>query len=518
MELKELTEKTLSLLEIESTDDMSKRLLEVVKENNTKMYDQFCNLIENDLSVDWLQKIFQYYQADRKEKMQDYTPVTLARFCGKLTEAENEKRVYDLCAGSGALTIQKWNMNHDLNFVCYEYDKNVIPFLLFNLAIRNINALVINGDALQGEVFTRYEVKNGDKYSKVEEKTEVVLYKTANSCISNPPYNMKWRMPPFAQIQPRFCECELPPDSNANYAFVLTALSYATDKVSMILPNGVLTTNNAQEKEIKKYLVEKNLIEAVITCPDKMFEATSIPICILVLNKHKTTTNISFVDMRNTYEVEQREQNGQFGGASHENRTYKKEIKVFTDEQMKNAIESIINHTEIAGFSKTVSIKTIEENDYMLTPSRYIESQETNLKHREYADIVSDLNRIIEEKNGLKLTMNESLAKSIGLYDVFVMFKSSQETNESINEMLKIIDQKIEKENFIFMSKKAGELKFENGSKNSVSTILMSILQMWKQHIMYLNNEENRYLAELRDALLPDLMSGKIDVADTVDE
>ena len=78
--------------------------------------------------------------------------------------------------------------------------------------------------------------------------------------------------------------------------------------------------------------------------------------------------------------------------------------------------------------------------------------------------------------------------------------------------MLKIIDQKIEKENFIFMSKKAGEIKFENGSKDSISTILMSIMQMWKQHIMYLNNEENRYLIELRDALLPDLMSGKIEV------
>ena len=64
------------------------------------------------------------------------------------------------------------------------------------------------------------------------------------------------------------------------------------------------------------------------------------------------------------------------------------------------------------------------------------------------------------------------------------------------------------------MSKKAGELKFENGSKDKVSTILMSILQMWKQHIMYLNNEENRYLIELRDALLPDLMSGKINLND----
>lgn len=514
MELRELTEKTLSLLEIETTDEMSKRLLEVVKEGDAKIYEEFDNMVENNLSVDWMQKIFQYYQADRKGKMQDYTPASLARFCVMLTETENENSVYDLCAGSGALTIQKWNINHDLNFVCYEYDKNVIPFLLFNLAIRNINALVINGDALQGEVYTRYEVKRGERYSTVEEKTDVVLYETPQSCISNPPYNMKWKLPPFAQIQPRFYDCELPPESNANYAFILTALSFAKDKVSMILPNGVLTTNNAQEKEIRKYLIEKNLIDAVIACPDKMFEATNIPICIVVFNKHKTTANISFVDMRNTYKSVKREQNGQFGGASHENRTYKKEVKIFTDEQIQKAIDSILNQLEITEFSKPVSIKTIEENEYILTPSRYIEAEQLELKHREYADIVYDLNRVIEEKNKLRLTVNESLAKSIGLYDVFIMFKNSQEINENMNKMLKIIGKEIEKENFVYMSKKAGELKFENGSKDSISTILISILQMWKQHIMYLNNEENRYLAELRDALLPDLMSGKIDMTD----
>ena len=44
------------------------------------------------------------------------------------------------------------------------------------------------------------------------------------SLVSNPPYNMKWKLPPFAQLQPRFNSCELPPESNANYAFILTAL------------------------------------------------------------------------------------------------------------------------------------------------------------------------------------------------------------------------------------------------------------------------------------------------------
>lgn len=249
-----------------------------------------------------------------------------------------------------------------------------------------------------------------------------------------------------------------------------------------------------------------------------MFESTTIPTCIIVLNKKKKTTHISFIDMRKTYIVEQREQNGQFGGASHENRTYMKDIKVFTYEQMQKAIDSIYNQSDIPEFSKNVSVKTISENDYNLIPSRYIDFQEKALEHREYEKIIDDLNRIIEEKNGLKLTMNESLAKSIGLHDIFLMFKQSEETNRSMNEMISFTGKKIERENFISMSKKAGELKFENGSKDKISTILLSILQMWKQHIMYLNNEENRYLVELRDALLPDLMSGKIEIPDTVNE
>ena len=493
MELKELTSKVIELLNIENPEQISDSLMEIVLNGKTEYFDKFCNMVE-DLSIDWLQKIFQYYLADRKVKMQDYTPVSLAKFVGKLVRTENEHTVYDLCAGSGALTIQKWNLNNELKFVCYEYDKTVIPILLFNLAARNIDAVVVNGDALQDEVFATYLVKKGDKYSSVK-KIENFKPEKTDSCISNPPYNMKWKIPPFAQLQPRFNDCELPPESNANYAFILTALDNCKEKVS-----------------IRKYLIEKNLIESVILCPDKMFEATSIATCLLTLNKKKETTHIAFLDMRKTCDVEQREQNGQFGGASHENRTYKKAVNVFSDEQMENAIDSIINQKSIAEFSKSVPFQTVVENRYTLLPTRYLEFKEEGFAHRDYGEIIDDLNRVINEKNGLKLTMNETLAKSIGLYDIFQMFKQSEETADSMNQMLTFTGKKIEKENFISMTKKAGELKFENGSKNNISTILLSILQMWKQHIMYLNNEENRYLIELRDALLPDLMSGKIDL------
>lgn len=330
--------------------------------------------------------------------------------------------------------------------------------------------------------------------------------------ISNPPYNMKWTLPPFAQIQPRFSECELPPESNANYAFILSALSLTDEKSVFLLPCGVLSTDNKQEKEIRKYLVEKNLIEAVITCPDKMFEATSIPTCIIVLNKKKATTHISFVDMRQTFDIEQREQNGQFGGASHENRTYKKEVKVFTDEQMQKAIDSIVNQSAIPEFSKSVSVQTIAENDYTLIPSRYIEFQEQEYKHREYADIVSDINRITAEKNACKLTINEALAKTLG-FDIS-LYKQDQQQDGGLNDLLKYLEaEPLEKQNYFMVSKNKNEIRFENNSKDILSSVLIMILNTWKQHIYYLNNEENRYLAELRDALLPELMSGKIDIS-----
>ena len=331
-----------------------------------------------------------------------------------------------------------------------------------------------------------------------------------SSLLSNPPYNMKWSLPPFAQIQPRFCDCELPPESNANYAFILTALEKIDRKAAFIMPCGILSTENSQEKEIRKYLVEKNFVDSVITCPDKMFEATSIPTCIIVFDKQKTTAQITLVDMRKTYEVEQREQRGQYGGSSHENRVYKKDVKIFSDENMKKALEAISERKSEPEFCKTVTIEDIKENDYSLIPSRYIEFQKKKKKHREYKDIVSDINRITREKNACKLTINETLAKSLG-FDLG-LYKTDQKDG-GLNELLKKIGaEPLEKQDYFSATKNKNEIKFENRSKDTLSSVLVMILSTWKQHIFYLNQEENRYLAELRDALLPDLLSGKIEV------
>lgn len=328
------------------------------------------------------------------------------------------------------------------------------------------------------------------------------------SLVSNPPYNLKWTAPVFAQMQPRFIGYDVPPNSNANFAFVLTALDWIDEKAAFLLPSGILSADTPSEVEIKKRLIENNLIEAIISLPDKMFESTSIATCVLVLNKNKKTMQIEMVDMRQEYAEEQRDQNGQFGGKSHENRTYHKTVKILTDDGMAKAIKAIEEHENIPEFCKATSIEEIREKEYTLVPSKYIEFQERDERHRDYADIAADYNRIVAEKNALKLTVNESLAKSLGLYEIFVMMKNQPDISESFS----IVGQKAEKEDYIQLSKNAAEFKIENKSKEKFPEILSLFLQMWKQHIMYLNNEENRILAEYRDALLPELMKGKIEI------
>lgn len=329
--------------------------------------------------------------------------------------------------------------------------------------------------------------------------------------ISNPPYNMKWNIPPFAQMQSRFISCDLPSESNANYAFVLTAIDEA-DRAVLLLPCGVLTSNG-REKEIRKYLVENNLVDVVITCPDRMFESTGVATCILVLDKNKDTTGIMMIDMWKTFDVERREQNGQYGGSSHTKRTYVKELKTFSDEHIEKVMTTIRERECIDGFSKMVPLQKVLEDNCNLLPSHYFDIIIPENIHRPFSDIIADINRVVMEKNCCKLTMNETLARQFG-FDL-KLYKAETD-NKEMNTLLKMIGtEQLIKNNYFATSKNKNEIKFENTSKDMLSSILIMIFDTWKQHVFYLNQEENRYLMELRDALLPDLMSGKLEVQDS---
>lgn len=170
MELTDLRENLFRLFEISDIEALGNALYNACINNDIEKYQSFCEFVP-DLNSDWLQRVWQYHLADRKEKKQDFTPRSLAMLLAELTDNGGDN--IDLCAGTGALTIQAWVKNPDRHFECYELDNNLIPFLLFNLAVRNMDATVYNGDCLTMKFEKIYRIIKGEKFGTISiEKSE----------------------------------------------------------------------------------------------------------------------------------------------------------------------------------------------------------------------------------------------------------------------------------------------------------------------------------------------------------
>ena len=168
MELKKLIEETYKIFNCNNTKELKNNLYDICINNKKEKIKEFAELINYDLGTDYLQKIYQYYEADRDNKGQDYTPKSLARLLSKLSYSKNEDSCLDMCCGSGTLTIQKWIDDPNLKFELEEFDENVIPFLLFNIMLRNINAEIRHKDVLKDETYHVYKISKDEEFGKLE--------------------------------------------------------------------------------------------------------------------------------------------------------------------------------------------------------------------------------------------------------------------------------------------------------------------------------------------------------------
>lgn len=506
MELKALSDELKEILGIDDIGEMPGRIEAMLfSDQREAIFDQYVSLVP-DLSQDYLQRVYQFWLADREDKKQDFTPTSIARLLARLTALESGV-VYDCCAGSGALTIAQWSDNPNLRFYCEEIDANVIPVLLFNLAIRNIGAWVVNKDVLTGDIYACYQVVPGQRYAEV--KREIGPPDLAcDAAISNPPYNIPWDGI-ADEIFPK--DAPLPPASLANYVFVASCLYRSRGRTAIVLPSGVLTS--APERDYRRWLIEQDMVEAVIWLPERMFESTSIPTVVLLLNQSKERAGtVAMIDATSLAMQETREQRGEDYARA---RVYKKQVNVLPDSSIAEIMNMVANPANEAGLCAVATTEQIAEFDYSLATNRYIEMEQQTSTHRPYQDIVRDLRFVIEERNVVKLTMNENVAKSLGFYELFDMHRQSNEVQQMMNDLmekLKIPGFPLPKSDWFTVTKNKNELKVENKSKESISSIFLTLLPMYRQHLYFLNEMESRLLAELRDALLPELMSGEIAV------
>lgn len=214
--------------------------------------------------------------------------------------------------------------------------------------------------------------------------------------------------------------------------------------------------------------------------------------------------------------VEVREQRGE-GDASHYNRIYKKEFNTFSDEQIAAICELTIKEQD--SFSKRISQEELEQHGYNLIIGPYLPIEFEGTVHRDFNAIISDINRIIRERNVIKVTVNKVWAEKLGLTEVIRDCEASNEIVKAMNESFTSFKNYEVKEKIIeskyIQSSNSKVFVIENTDKEILSSIMPFFMNMYKQHLYYLNNEENRLLAELRDSMLPLLMNGDLMLKDS---
>lgn len=301
-----------------------------------------------------------------------YTPHEVAILMSEIV-AEHHKvketiEIYDPTSGSGSLliTIGKSVGRHieDKNKVKYyaqELKENTYNLTRMNLVMRGIKPDNINtrcADSLDED----WPVQAGDMNKP--------LY--VDAVVSNPPYSQQWN-PADAEMDSRFKDYGVAPKSKANYAFLLHELHHIKPDgiLTIVLPHGVLFRGDPEkdadgEGKIRKNLIEKNNIDAIIGLPANIFFGTGIPTLIMVLKQHRDNDDVLIINASKGFVKDGKQ-----------NKLRACDIKRITD--------TVRDRKSIPGFSRAVSRDEIRQNGYNLNIPRYVDSSEAAVQYDIYA-------------------------------------------------------------------------------------------------------------------------------------
>ena len=153
------------------------------------------------------------------------------------------------------------------------------------------------------------------------------------------------------------------------------------------------------------------------------------------------------------------------------------------------------------GLSKVASIETIKGQDYILTPNRYIEMKKETVQHSSLEKLAEQLNRVSAEKGAVKLTINKKMASDLGLMPLIKLLQEGAQTSKELNEQFKDDGIALSDESIVTLTN-SKTFKIEVKKWDKLPAIVVMFAQMWKQLMITCNNEENRYLMELKDIML----------------
>ena len=368
--------------------------------NLGEIIDLFTNLklgTKDASEKDMLGRVYEYFlgqfaSKDGQKGGEFYTPACIVRTMVEMIEPY-EGRVYDPACGSGGMFVQslKFIERHQgnvRNLSIFGQEKNPTTWKLakMNLAIRSID-----GDLGKFAADTFHEDLHKDL------KADFIL--------ANPPFNISdWGQEKL--LDDYRWKYGIPPKGNANYAWLQHMISKlsANGKAAIVLANGSLA--GGQEAEIRKNIIEADLVDCIIAMPSNLFYTVTIPCSVWIINRNKKQKGHTlFINASNMGTMVTRKLRELLEDDTHND--------ISTIANTYHSYQNDVNYEDKLGFCKKATLDEIKTNDYVLTPGRYV-GVKNNLDEEIPFDekmkkITSELNIQFKESHKLEEEIRKEL-------------------------------------------------------------------------------------------------------------
>ncbi len=337
-------------------------------------------------SKDMLGKVYEYFlgkfaMAEGKGGGQFFTPTCIVRLLVEMIEPY-KGRVYDPCCGSGGMFVQgeKFVEAHggklgEISIYGQESNPTTWKLAKMNLAIRGIEA---NLGPKHADSF------HNDLHPSLK----------ADFILANPPFNISDWGGDRLKEDLRW-NYGIPYQGNANYAWIQHFIHHLTPKgiAGFVMANGSLTSNVSNEGDIRKAIIEADLVDCIVSLPGQLFLTATLPVCLWFVTRSKnenTINNILFIDARDLgYMIDRTKK--EFS---------EKDIKKISDTYHKWKMDHD-TYQDLAGFCKTTTLEEVKSSGYSLNTGRYIEIKKKKIDledfKQNYGSLREDLLENLEE-------------------------------------------------------------------------------------------------------------------------
>ncbi|MEO0247479.1 MAG: class I SAM-dependent DNA methyltransferase [candidate division WOR-3 bacterium] len=309
---------------------------------------------------------------ERREASKRLTPPDLNKLLAKLAEPKAGQRIYDPAAGTASTLIAvAQEADGRVTLFGQEIDPENFRLSKINAFLHEVDASLEYGDTLRSPAFV--EGSQVQQFDIVVSHPEFSRKDWGSDVASNDPFN-------------RF-EFGVPPNSNGDWAFIQHILASLKEdgKAVVLMPHGVLFRSTGNEAEIRRKVLERDWLEAVIGLPEKIFYGVGIPGVVLVFNKSKPEDRKGKVLFVN-------------GGKDYEAGTKRNRLR---DEDIDRIVETCCQFGEAEGYSKVVILDEIAQNSYNLNIARYLPIA-TNEDEIDWNEVQAMLEVIKDERKNLE--------------------------------------------------------------------------------------------------------------------